>query len=69
MKKLPYWAGLVYVTQIALMFAISVFAGLGTGFLLDNLFKTLPVFTLIGLGAGVIAAFVGVYRFATREDS
>lgn len=68
MKKLPYWAGFVYVAQIALMFAVSVLLGLGGGFLLDTLFNTKPLFILIGLFVGVVAAFVGVYRFATRED-
>ena len=58
-------------STIGMSVAFSVFIGLGIGYFLDTKVfegKTHPWFTLIFLGFGVAAAFLNLYRMATRKD-
>jgi ATP synthase protein I len=58
-------------STIGMSVAFSVFIGVGIGYLLDNKVfdgRTHPWFTLIFLGFGVAAAFLNLYRMATRKD-
>ena len=42
--------------------ALSIILGTGGGLWLDRRLETLPIFTLLGVVAGSIVAFYGVYR-------
>jgi ATP synthase protein I len=42
--------------------ALTILAGLMGGLWLDGKFNTLPLFTLVGLVAGITLAFYGMYR-------
>jgi F0F1-type ATP synthase assembly protein I len=58
-------------STIGMTVAFSIFIGVGFGYYLDHkLFagRTKPWFTLIFLGFGVAAAFLNLYRMATRQD-
>ncbi|MBU0674824.1 MAG: AtpZ/AtpI family protein [Proteobacteria bacterium] len=58
-------------STIGMTVSFSIFIGVGFGYYLDHkLFegKTSPWFTLIFLGFGVAAAFLNLYRMATRKD-
>jgi ATP synthase protein I len=58
-------------STIGMSVAFSVFIGVGIGYFLDNKVfdgRTHPWFTLIFLGFGVAAAFLNLYRMATRKD-
>ena len=58
-------------STIGMTVAFSIFIGVGFGYFLDHKVfddKTSPWFTLIFLGFGVAAAFLNLYRMATRKD-
>ncbi len=58
-------------STIGMTVAFSIFIGVGIGYYLDYMVfdgKTKPWFTLIFLGFGVAAAFLNLYRMATRKD-
>ncbi|MEN8134855.1 MAG: AtpZ/AtpI family protein [Thermodesulfobacteriota bacterium] len=58
-------------STIGMTVAFSIFIGVGFGYYLDNKVfdgSTKPWFTLIFLGFGVAAAFLNLYRMATRKD-
>ncbi|MCK4839851.1 MAG: AtpZ/AtpI family protein [Desulfobulbaceae bacterium] len=58
-------------STIGLTMAFSIFIGVGFGYYLDNKVfdgATKPWFTLIFLAFGVAAAFLNLYRVATRKD-
>ena len=58
-------------STIGMTFAFSIFIGIGFGYYLDNKVfngSTRPWFTLIFLGFGIVAAFLNLYRMATRKD-
>jgi F0F1-type ATP synthase assembly protein I len=42
--------------------AVVVVAGIGLGWLVDHALGTLPVFILVGLGLGIVAAILITYR-------
>lgn len=46
--------------------AFCIAGGVLGGHWLDETVKTLPLFTLLGLFLGLIAAFVGLYRMVQR---
>ena len=45
---------------------VLVLGGTGIGFLLDRRFDSLPVWTLVGLGVGIILAWVHAYTHLRR---
>lgn len=58
-------------STVGMTVAFSIFIGVGFGYYLDNKVfagRTKPWFTLIFLGFGVSAAFLNLYRMATRKD-
>ena len=58
-------------STIGMTVAFSIFIGVGIGYYLDHKVfdgKTSPWLTLIFLGFGVAAAFLNLYRMATRKD-
>lgn len=59
------WSTLVPALQllgIGWFFAASIVGGAGIGLLVDGWLDARPVFTLIGLGLGLIVAFYGGYK-------
>ena len=50
------------LTGIGWYIVLTIAGGVVGGWWLDNLWVTNPVFTLIGLGAGIIVAVAGMYR-------
>lgn len=59
MQRLP--AG-IRLVGMGWYVAVCIILGLVGGIWLDNQTTTLPLFTLLGLFLGLIAAFVGIYR-------
>ncbi|MBU0482100.1 MAG: AtpZ/AtpI family protein [Proteobacteria bacterium] len=58
-------------STIGMTVAFSIFIGVGFGYYLDHKVfdgRTSPWLTLIFLGFGVAAAFLNLYRMATRKD-
>ena len=54
--------------SMAFAFPAAILLGLGLGWWLDKHFRTWPWLTIV-LGAfGVIAAFINLFRLATRDD-
>ncbi len=50
-------------------FAFSVIAFAGAGFLLDRVFKTIPIFTVAGTLVGAGLAFVWVYQRVKADEA
>jgi len=50
-----------WLSTIGLAMGISIALGAGIGYYLDKKFGTQPWFSLIGLGAGIAAAFRNLY--------
>lgn len=59
MQRLPPTARLI---GIGWYFVVCIVGGLGGGVLLDRLFDTRPILTLIGLLLGLFFAFYGGYH-------
>ncbi len=57
----PNW-GIAF--DLGIRLGVSVIIGLGGGLLLDNWFKTTPVFILIGMVAGIGAAMYTIWDVA-----
>jgi F0F1-type ATP synthase assembly protein I len=58
-------------STIGMTVSFSIFIGVGFGYYLDSKVfagRTKPWFTLLFLGFGVAAAFLNLYRMATRKD-
>ena len=58
-------------STIGMTVAFSIFIGLGLGYYLDHRVfggRYYPWLTLVFLGFGVAAAFLNLYRMATRKD-
>lgn len=56
------WVPALRLTGIGFYIAICILLGTGAGLWLDSKFTTSPVFTVIGLFAGMALAGYGVYR-------
>lgn len=50
-------------------FAFSVIVFAGVGFLIDRLFKTIPIFTVVGTLVGAGLAFVWVYQRVKADEA
>ncbi len=59
-------AGLMMEIGLFFFFVMALFGGLG--YLIDRfLLGSLPLLTIAGLAAGVVASFVGIRRIIKRE--
>ena len=70
-SRKEYMKLLADFSTIGMTVAFSIFIGVGIGYYLDNKVfdgRTYPWLTLIFLGFGVAAAFLNLYRMATRKD-
>jgi ATP synthase protein I len=63
------WKGLAEGWALAIVFPAAIGAGFGAGYLVDKFAGTGPWGKLIGLGLGIAAAFVQLFRVGLRDDS
>jgi F0F1-type ATP synthase assembly protein I len=56
----------VSLLGIGWYFAVSIVGGIAGGLLLDGWLGTKPLFTLVGLGAGLLLAFWGGFKLLMR---
>lgn len=54
--------GLWQLVTLGSVMVACLLGGLGVGLLLDQHLATLPVFTLVGLGVGMVVGFLISYR-------
>ena len=64
----PSWRGMGPLVQLGLTFVACVVIGLGGGFWLDRWLRTDPWFLLAGLGIGIAAGFVNLFRVVSRAE-
>lgn len=50
------------VAQVGLTLVVATVIGLGAGYLLDRWLGTQPWITLVGLGFGIAAGFLNLFR-------
>ncbi len=55
-------------STLGLMFPVSIAIGLLIGILLDNLFDTSPVLTLIGILYGIGAGFYNFFKIVNKYE-
>lgn len=60
------WRKQQALSAVGIQMALSPVVGWGLGLLLDRWFGTEPILSMIGLGYGVIAGFVSLYRVAKK---
>jgi ATP synthase protein I len=58
----PSWRGLGPLLHLGLTFVACIVIGLGGGFWLDRALGTDPWLLLVGLGIGIAAGFVNLFR-------
>jgi ATP synthase protein I len=58
----PPWTEMADVAQVGLTLVVATVIGLGAGYLLDRWLGTLPWITLVGLGFGIAAGFLNLFR-------
>jgi MFS family permease len=66
LKRVPAAVGLL---GIGWYFAASIVGGIAGGLLLDSWLDTKPLFTLLGLLAGLLLAFWGGYKLLVQVIS
>jgi len=57
-----WWALALRLVGLGWYIAFSIVIGVVGGLWLDSRLDTLPIFTLVGVVAGSVVAFYGVYR-------
>jgi ATP synthase protein I len=58
----PPWTEMADVAQVGLTLVVATVIGLGAGYLLDRWLGTQPWITLVGLGFGIAAGFLNLFR-------
>jgi ATP synthase protein I len=58
----PPWTEMADVAQVGLTLVVATVIGLGAGYLLDRWLGTKPWITLVGLGFGIAAGFLNLFR-------
>ncbi|MEE8174154.1 MAG: AtpZ/AtpI family protein [Dehalococcoidia bacterium] len=56
------WSGALRLIGLGWYVGLSIAVGVAGGLWLDSKLDTSIVFTLVGLGIGLLVAFLGVYR-------
>jgi ATP synthase protein I len=71
MKKEKYSSmrDLAYYSSLGISVSLAIFIGLFLGVWLDGKFDTNPVFTLIGLGMGIVAGFRNLMRAKNKAQN
>ncbi len=75
MRGTPWWATALRLTGLGWYVAVCIVLGIVGGVLLDKQIGTLPLFTIVGVVLGSVAAFWGMYKMvlpvlygAKRQD-
>jgi ATP synthase protein I len=64
----PAWKSVGELAAIGMTMVVATILGLGGGYALDRWLGTAPWLTLIGLGLGIVAAFVSLFRAAKDAE-
>jgi len=56
------------VAQVGLTLVVATVIGLGVGYYLDRWLGTKPWLTLVGLGFGIAAGFLNLFRAVKKLD-
>jgi ATP synthase protein I len=64
----PEWKSVGELASIGMAMVLSTVIGLGGGWALDRWLGTSPWLTLIGLGLGIAAGFVSLFRAAKAAE-
>jgi ATP synthase protein I len=56
------WTEMAEIAQVGLTLVVATVIGLGAGYYLDRWLGTQPWLTLVGLGFGIAAGFVNLFR-------
>jgi ATP synthase protein I len=60
------WKALGELSSIGLTLVLATVIGLGAGYYADRWLGTKPWLTLLGLGMGIVAGFVNLFRSVRR---
>ena len=60
------WKGAADVAQIGMTLVVATVIGLGAGYYADRWLGTAPWLMLVGLGLGIAAGFVNIFRAVQR---
>ena len=63
-----WWRALAEITAIGFTFPLAIAVGYVAGWWMDGKLGTSPWLTLVMTGLGVLAAFVQLFRFASRNE-
>lgn len=62
------WKALAELSSIGMTLVLSTVVGLAAGWYADRWLGTSPVLLLLGLGLGVAAGFVSLFRSVSKAD-
>lgn len=63
----PAWKSVGELASIGMAMVLSTVIGLGAGYYADRWLRTSPWLTMIGLGLGIAAGFVTLFRSTGRN--
>jgi ATP synthase protein I len=64
----PPWTDFAEVAQVGLTLVVATVIGLGAGYYLDGWLGTKPWLMLVGLGFGIAAGFVNLFRAVKKLE-
>jgi ATP synthase protein I len=64
----PAWRSMGELASLGVTMVLATVIGLAAGYAADRWLGTMPWFTLIGLGFGIAAAFVSLFRTARNIE-
>jgi ATP synthase protein I len=68
MAPAPEWKSLGELTSLGMAMVVATMLGLGAGYYLDRWLGTSPWLLLLGLGFGIAAGFVLLFRSVKNLD-
>jgi ATP synthase protein I len=68
MAPAPEWKSLGELTSLGMAMVVATMLGLGAGYYLDHWLGTSPWLLLLGLGFGIAAGFVLLFRSVKSLD-